>query len=164
MKATATTRQPTRPAWSTSRARPPLPGDAECGAFSLCQPNVVAPVARTALGKPPCLRVNTRSRSGAALAQLVEHRIRNAGVRCSSHLGGTILGPSLTPRKHQGNQLGPIFRGNVPNPVMGARLTPAIPVKRRPAAFAQHQVPAHRSGREIGAPPPRTSIPACHAP
>ena len=26
----------------------------------------------------------------AALAQLVEHRIRNAGVRCSSHLGSTI--------------------------------------------------------------------------
>jgi hypothetical protein len=26
----------------------------------------------------------------AALAQLVEHRIRNAGVRCSSHLSGTI--------------------------------------------------------------------------
>jgi hypothetical protein len=27
--------------------------------------------------------------AGAALAQPVEHRIRNAGVRCSSHLGGT---------------------------------------------------------------------------
>jgi hypothetical protein len=27
----------------------------------------------------------------AALAQLVEHRIRNAGVRCSSHLSGTIF-------------------------------------------------------------------------
>jgi hypothetical protein len=26
----------------------------------------------------------------AALAQLVEHRIRNAGVACSSHAGGTI--------------------------------------------------------------------------
>ena len=26
----------------------------------------------------------------AALAQPVEHRIRNAGVRCSSHLSGTI--------------------------------------------------------------------------
>jgi hypothetical protein len=26
----------------------------------------------------------------AALAQLVEHRIRNAGVGCSSHPGGTI--------------------------------------------------------------------------
>ena len=31
----------------------------------------------------------------AALAQPVEHRIRNAGVRCSSHLGGTI--PSFWP-------------------------------------------------------------------
>ena len=30
------------------------------------------------------------ARSIAALAQLVEHRIRNAGVRCSSHLSGTI--------------------------------------------------------------------------
>jgi hypothetical protein len=29
-------------------------------------------------------------RNWAALAQLVEHRIRNAGVRCSNHLGGTI--------------------------------------------------------------------------
>ena len=29
--------------------------------------------------------------SVAALAQLVEHRIRNARVRCSSHLSGTIL-------------------------------------------------------------------------
>ena len=29
------------------------------------------------------------ARSIAALAQLVEHRIRNAGVRCSSHLSGT---------------------------------------------------------------------------
>ena len=29
--------------------------------------------------------------AGAALAQPVEHRIRNAGVRCSSHLGGTIF-------------------------------------------------------------------------
>ena len=28
-------------------------------------------------------------RSFAALAQLVEHRIRNAGVACSSHAGGT---------------------------------------------------------------------------
>ncbi len=27
----------------------------------------------------------------ALLAQLVEHGIRNAGVRCSSHLEGTIL-------------------------------------------------------------------------
>ncbi len=27
----------------------------------------------------------------AALAQLVEHRIRNAGVRCSSHLRGTTI-------------------------------------------------------------------------
>ena len=26
----------------------------------------------------------------AALAQLVEHRIRNAGVGCSNHPGGTI--------------------------------------------------------------------------
>ena len=29
----------------------------------------------------------------ALLAQLVEHGIRNAGVRCSSHLEGTILFP-----------------------------------------------------------------------
>ena len=28
-------------------------------------------------------------RASAALAQLVEHRIRNAGVACSSHAGGT---------------------------------------------------------------------------
>ncbi len=54
--------------------------------------------------KPPCpacpdarLRVLNRPpdglakpSAGAALAQPVEHRIRNAGVRCSSHLGGTI--------------------------------------------------------------------------
>jgi hypothetical protein len=30
-------------------------------------------------------------REWAALAQLVEHRIRNAGVGCSSHPGGTIF-------------------------------------------------------------------------
>ena len=29
-------------------------------------------------------------RASAALAQLVEHRIRNAGVACSSHASGTI--------------------------------------------------------------------------
>ena len=32
-----------------------------------------------------------RKENEAALAQLVEHRIRNAGVACSSHAGGTIL-------------------------------------------------------------------------
>jgi hypothetical protein len=31
----------------------------------------------------------------AALAQLVEHRIRNAEVRCSSHLSGTSFENSL---------------------------------------------------------------------
>ena len=31
------------------------------------------------------------ARSHAALAQLVEHIIRNDGVRCSSHLSGTTL-------------------------------------------------------------------------
>jgi hypothetical protein len=31
----------------------------------------------------------------AALAQPVEHRIRNAGVACSSHAGGTIP-PDIT--------------------------------------------------------------------
>ena len=31
------------------------------------------------------------SKSQAALAQLVEHIIRNDGVRCSSHLSGTTL-------------------------------------------------------------------------
>src|SRR5882724_1235060 len=31
----------------------------------------------------------------AALAQSVEHRIRNAGVACSSHAGGTIFIHSL---------------------------------------------------------------------
>ncbi len=33
---------------------------------------------------------NLRTFSKAALAQLVEHRIRNAGVGCSSHPSGTI--------------------------------------------------------------------------
>ena len=32
-----------------------------------------------------------RSKRNAALAQLVEHIIRNDGVRCSSHLSGTTL-------------------------------------------------------------------------
>ena len=36
----------------------------------------------------------------AALAQLVEHIIRNDGVRCSSHLGGTIF--STKPRELEG--------------------------------------------------------------
>ena len=31
-----------------------------------------------------------RKLNKAAIAQLVEHRIRNAEVRCSSHLSGTI--------------------------------------------------------------------------
>jgi hypothetical protein len=35
--------------------------------------------------------VSRIQRAKAAIAQLVEHRIRNAGVRCSSHLSGTIL-------------------------------------------------------------------------
>ena len=34
-------------------------------------------------------KVQARFPERAALAQPVEHRIRNAGVRCSSHLGGT---------------------------------------------------------------------------
>ena len=34
----------------------------------------------------------------AALAQLVEHRIRNAGVACSSHAGGTICVHILFPQ------------------------------------------------------------------
>ncbi len=37
-------------------------------------------------GVPP-----KRIKARAALAQLVEHRIRNAGVGCSSHPGGTIF-------------------------------------------------------------------------
>jgi hypothetical protein len=47
--------------------------------------------------KTPWLQSRTRMRSfrplallWAALAQPVEHRIRNAGVACSSHAGGTI--------------------------------------------------------------------------
>ena len=37
-------------------------------------------------------RISRKSRrQGAALAQLVEHRIRNAGVGCSSHPGGTTF-------------------------------------------------------------------------
>src|SRR5690606_4121796 len=35
----------------------------------------------------------------AALAQLVEHRIRNAGVRCSSHLSGTTFFRAASGRK-----------------------------------------------------------------
>ena len=55
-----------------------------------------APVER-ATGRPDRLAPSQTARSTvqarfperAALAQPVEHRIRNAGVRCSSHLGGT---------------------------------------------------------------------------
>ena len=43
----------------------------------------------------PGLRFGAGFDVRAALAQPVEHRIRNAGVRCSSHLGGTI--PSFWP-------------------------------------------------------------------
>jgi len=47
----------------------------------------------------------------AALAQPVEHRIRNAGVRCSSHLGGTILPKSeKTDRAAPRRGLQPYFR------------------------------------------------------
>jgi hypothetical protein len=40
-------------------------------------------------------------RQRAALAQLVEHRIRNAGVRCSSHLSGTNKINRLASALHQ---------------------------------------------------------------
>ena len=50
----------------------------------------------------------------AALAQLVEHRIRNAGVACSSHAGGTIFlliaGPDLGRRV----RLRPARRHSIP--------------------------------------------------
>ena len=46
------------------------------------------------------------ARRNAALAQLVEHRIRNAGVTCSSHVSGTRIAPVMglkileNPRKY----------------------------------------------------------------
>ena len=43
-------------------------------------------------------------RKWAALAQLVEHRIRNAGVGCSSHPGGTILFHIFSRSRARGNQ------------------------------------------------------------
>ena len=47
---------------------------------------------RTDLRGPSCADRGPRLRkSQAALAQLVEHIIRNDGVRCSSHLSGTTL-------------------------------------------------------------------------
>ena len=52
------------------------------------------------------------ARCRAALAQLVEHRIRNAGVRCSSHLGGTttkVHGPRITSQVTESKQQ--LFRG-----------------------------------------------------
>ena len=39
---------------------------------------------------PSLARLILSFRFEAALAQLVEHRIRNAGVACSSHASGTI--------------------------------------------------------------------------
>ncbi len=57
-----------------------------------------------------------RSVEQAAIAQLVEHRIRNAGVRCSSHLSGTIphlcrmnqvSGSGLDDEKSGNDQAGP---------------------------------------------------------
>ena len=45
--------------------------------------------ARLRVGNRPSAAAS-RPPSGAALAQPVEHRIRNAGVACSSHAGGTI--------------------------------------------------------------------------
>ena len=66
-----------------------------------------APVPRSA-GRPPRPKLRLRPRrvpskrpplrakpAGAALAQLVEHIIRNDGVRCSSHLSGTTITPEF---------------------------------------------------------------------
>ena len=46
---------------------------------------------------PPCpsRQALLSARPNAALAQLVEHRIRNAGVTCSSHVSGTIHSNTL---------------------------------------------------------------------
>src|SRR3954451_16398683 len=44
---------------------------------------------RASRSQPPGLDPHGIFRSQAALAQLVEHIIRNDGVRCSSHLSGT---------------------------------------------------------------------------
>jgi hypothetical protein len=53
------------------------------GAFILLRKRDVRPILR---------RIN---HPGAALAQLVEHRIRNAGVACSSHASGTISSSAM---------------------------------------------------------------------
>src|SRR5690606_15544567 len=45
-------------------------------------------------------RARSADDAGAALAQLVEHLIRNEGVRCSSHLSGTTLHSPLCNRLH----------------------------------------------------------------
>ena len=52
-------------------------------------------VRRENLRNGACLRPDTLVEAPlvAALAQLVEHIIRNDGVRCSSHLSGTTSQP-----------------------------------------------------------------------
>jgi hypothetical protein len=78
-----------------------------------------------------------RNKPNAALAQLVEHRIRNAGVVGSNPISGTIF-QTVTEPTFFGGQVGkPIFDGS--NPISGtispARLKrphhPALPLPRR---------------------------------
>ena len=63
------------------------------------QPNATRHLpAHNGVGKGPLLRARQRPAPGAALAQLVEHRIRNAGVTGSSPVSGTSTSLLCRPR------------------------------------------------------------------
>ena len=93
------------------------------------------------------------ARTIAALAQLVEHRIRNAGVRCSSHLSGTIF-PSYREEQKRGPRA-----PNASSPLEGegrVRGSQSWRVRRRPLHHATRGPPTHRKsmGRTHTCPPP----------
>lgn len=78
-------------------------------------------------GKRALLRANQRPAPGAALAQLVEHRIRNAGVTGSSPVSGTIplrsnFAEPLRKGLPRGSGMGPLWGGFVKQPGVGGDL------------------------------------------
>ena len=78
---------------------------------------VTLEIAHQCLYQPPSIRRRRSSPSWkAALAQLVEHIIRNDGVTCSSHVSGTILPnksikSNLLPPQYFASLASPSLRG-----------------------------------------------------
>ena len=112
------------------------------------------------------LGARVSAESQAALAQLVEHIIRNDGVRCSSHLSGTTFSPGANPgwapcrqpkrslrrRRWRDRRLD---RGEArASPASGSACSPAA----TRSAWSSRGAAARRAGRANSSPPstPRT--------